>query len=224
MIYQLFHEIDQTKRLLFAPLYCGFGLSPECNSAILDNCPELADEKVRHQLSECGAMLYFWRNPDQVYHDWIGFTSWKQQEKTPLVLRDKKLIKNLTHKFDAVGLMKYNFGPKCPICLQAEQSHPGMVGFLLRACDAVGDPFPRNFMNAHEGFYSNYWLMSKENFMAYMEWLWRYIEFGLSRLDKDAYLKSLPRALAYALERLFIVWCLDQNKRVVDYNDYVFAP
>ena len=75
---------------------------------------------------------------------------------------------------------------------------------------------PENYLAGTKGLFCNYWIMSKENFNAYMEWsspLFRYaLEFP------DAFIKETPRSLGVLAERLFILWYGIKKKRTMQVN------
>src|SRR5438876_9898386 len=76
MIHQCYFAEPQRARLFTSPVYRGFGLYTAVNPDIARNCPELADPKNQPLLSEYGAMLHLWRNPELDPDPWIGFTSY----------------------------------------------------------------------------------------------------------------------------------------------------
>src|SRR5207244_2324526 len=69
------------------------------------------------------------------------------------------------------------------------------------------------------GLFCKYWIMSKQNFNAYMEWSAPLIHYALE--NPDSYAQKTPRALAYLVERLFICWSGIKQKRALQVEPLV---
>jgi hypothetical protein len=135
MIYQCYFDASQQARLFDSPLYRGFGLYKAVNPAIARNCPELADPKNQHALSEYGAMLHLWRNADLDPDPWIGFTSYRQLDKFPTVFQDRRPLEAALADADVAGWGFYQFfeaptGRPITLAEQRERCHPGITSFL----------------------------------------------------------------------------------------------
>ncbi|MCE9562619.1 MAG: hypothetical protein K8U57_11270 [Planctomycetes bacterium] len=217
MIYQFYFAADQHTRLFNLPLYRGFGLEPEVNSAIARRCPELATAAARLQLVEFGGMLHLWRNPPDDGHDWIGFTSYRQTDKTPITFDCAREIEHLLGWWDAVAWLPIRFHGS--LAEQAECGHPGILAFLERVLVAQGKILPAVLGRLNHGYFASYFLMTKTTFHQLMTWLYPAIAYGLA-VQTDPYILSHPKSLGYALERLFMIWYLVERKRVLNYPQY----
>src|SRR5438874_5794792 len=132
MIHQCYFAEPQRARLFTSPVYRGFGLYTAVNPDIARNCPELADPKNQPLLSEYGAMLHLWRNPELDPDPWIGFTSYRQLDKFSTVFNSREDLETLLKQCEVVGWGGYQFidaSTRQPITLAegSERRHPGMV-------------------------------------------------------------------------------------------------
>jgi hypothetical protein len=213
MIYQCYFHPSQRERLFPGPPYRPFGLEPEVNVEITKNCPELEKAEHRLHLNEFRAMLHLWRNPPDDADDWIGFTSYRQLEKSPKIFSPGEIEDQLQH-YDVVTWYWWRFTES--LAAQAERFHRGLMPFLERmfATLNLGDG---GFYRSHSAaIFASYWAMRKSDFARYMEWLYPAIDYCLRHLHSDPYLRCHPRHSAYALERLITLWCAQNGKRVSD--------
>lgn len=215
MIYQCYFRPEQRDRLFGnAAIYRGFGLEPEVNPDLTLNCPELASADVRLQLVDFAAMLHMWRNPPLDDHHWIGFTSYRQPEKVSFTWENQSTIEELLAGHDVLHWGRLSFDKS--LSEQAEACHPGINCFMSRMLRDLGEPFPTRYLVDQAGFYIDYWIMSRDRFDQHMTWLAPFIQYGLERLTSDPYLKSHPKALAYVLERLFVIWYYNTKPKIYD--------
>src|SRR5579862_9375960 len=107
MIHQCYFDESQRSRLFQFNLYQGFGLYTIVNPDLVRNCPELEDPQIQRQLSEYAAMLHLWRNPELDQDSWIGFTSYRQLEKSPIVFHDRHALEASLADHDVVGWLSY---------------------------------------------------------------------------------------------------------------------
>ena len=213
MIYQCYHRKEQKSKLfknpLFRkPLYKGFGLEPEVNPEITKNCPELKTWENRVQLVEFAAMLYLWRNPPQDGHNWIGFTSYRQLDKSKVIFNDEKKIERILVNYEIITWCYFEFG--ISLALQAEQHHPGIMDYIS---EILKDYDISLFWKRTGDFYADYWIMRIDTFNRFMTWLYPFIKDGIKKMKTHPYLlrqsssQPEPRSpLGYVLERLFIFW------------------
>jgi FkbM family methyltransferase len=220
MIHQCYFDDSQRGRLFASPLYRGFGLYSSVNPDIARNCPELSDPNAQAALSEYGAMLHLWRNPDLDPDPWIGFTSYRQTDKFPIVFGDRHAIAACLEEFDVLGWAAYEFfdavsGRPLSMAEQGEWEHPGITMCIWRLLMAWNEPLPRDYMTGScGGVYCNYWLMAREHFHEYMNWSYPLVRHCLDH--PDDFIRSHPRAPAYLVERLFICWCELSRKKVLN--------
>ncbi|MFO0899239.1 MAG: hypothetical protein U0836_17585 [Pirellulales bacterium] len=210
MIYQLYPNRACESQLLSSSLYQGFGLNPAVNSALLRNCPELADDRWRTALAEYVAMLYLWRNPPLDEHRWIGFTSFRQFDKVrfQLLPTDAGRIDELLDHYDVLGwgFLRHEL----TIMQHAEYCHPGFSDCMRRLFSACGYSLPSSLDRDRVGLFCNYWIVSNEMFAQYMEWSWPLVRWMLDHMDSDAFLRTSGAdhygPLGFVMERLFIAW------------------
>ena len=235
MIYQCYFAPEQKRNLFNSAVYCGFGLEPEVNPRITGNYPELEDPAVRLALSEYAAFLYLWRNPPCDGDNWIGFTSYRQSAKTPFVFRSKQQVRRALWLHDAAGwgfrkVSRLRAEPWCGAAAQSEKAHPGIMKFLEILAGEFDFELPQRFFTDRYILYANYWVMRKTLFTRYMEWSWPKIRWCLEHRNDYDYLRNplseqadsfecpgfsgKRRNIGCVMERLFIVWYMDQNLKI----------
>lgn len=220
MIYQLYPNTTSQDRLFRSSLYRGFGLNPEVNSAIFRNCPELENPRWRLSLAEYVAMLYLWRNPPDDGHSWIGFTSYRQTDKTgfQLLPEDGRTVNALLEEFDVLGwgFLEHEMS----VIKHAEYCHPGFTRCFNRVLASGGCSIPASMESDRVALFCNYWILDKGRFDQYMTWSWPLVHWMLFNLDNDDYLRSSGSdhfgPLGSIMERLFIAWYSMDHKRLYD--------
>lgn len=225
MIYQCYFAPEHRQRLFSQGPYVGFGLEPEVNPTLLRNCPELADAKVRMALAEYGAMLHLWRNPPDDGHSWIGFTSYRQLEKTPVGFQHAADVESLLNGNDILSWYVWDLGAVTyrgltGLAAHSDALHPGLHGFILEMLGENGVAVPEGYYTQRFVPYANYWALHKPLFSKFMAWSWPIVQSALGR--KHPYL-DLPsprgerdnkaRAVGYFMERLFILWTQRESLR-----------
>ena len=212
MIHQCYFLQAQATQLFTHEPYVPFGLEPEVNPTILDACPELRSKEVRLAVLEHAAFLWHWRNHRDT-DPWIGFTSYRQVEKQfPFIFESRAHVERELTRADIVswGLVKF----AVTLSQQAELFHPGINEYMGRLFGAFGETIPREYHLFHGGGFANYWVMSWENFDAYMHWFAPKLTWCLAN-GEQPYARDNPKWLSYVLERLFIVWYLTTRKNIV---------
>jgi len=91
---------------------------------------------------------------------------------------------------------------------QATACHYGIMEYMQ---EILSDDDIRLFWQRDEDFFAEYWIMSKQNFNKFMQWLYPFLKDGLNKTKTHPYLKSpqgidTRSSLGYVLERLFILW------------------
>ncbi len=228
MIHQCYFEESQRARLFPSPLYRGFGLYTTVNPDISRNCPELADPKHQPLLSEYAAMLHCWRNPELDPDPWIGFTSYRQLDKSPIVFDDRERLETVLAQCDILGWGFYQFvdaANRRPVSLaeQGERYHPGITSCLWRLLLMRHETLPEAYLTGTTGLFANFWVMTKADFAAYMSWSYPLVRWCLDH-PNDPFVRSHPRSLAYLVERLFICWYSLHNKRLGKAGPVQVAP
>jgi hypothetical protein len=218
MIYQCYFSPEQRSRLFDHAPYSGFGLEPAVNPHLRDGCPELAEQATRIALVEYGAMLHVWRHLPFDAHDWVGFTSYRQLDKSGLVFESADQVEALLAGYDylawniwAVGHVRK--GVLTGAAAQAEISHPMLHAFTLDVLRDCGGTLPAAYLLAPEVPFANYWVMPKDRFAAFMAWSWPLLQHALA--TDHPYkrfggswnaLDDKRKAVGYFMERLFIIW------------------
>jgi hypothetical protein len=227
MIHQCYFSSEQLSRTFKSDPYRPFGLEPVVNPEISNRCIELTSERNRMALAEYGAMLHLWRNPLVDTDAWIGFTSYRQLEKTTHVFNSKAQIENLLSRGDYVGwyfwyVANVRIGSLHGAAAQAEMSSPGLHRFITDVLRNFGSRAPESYSNSPLVPYANYWVMPRERFDDFMNWSWPMVEFALSSdhpyLTAESTIKATDnkqRAVGYFMERLFVIWTLLRQLRPV---------
>jgi len=218
MIHQCYFLADHQSRLFGHEPYRPFGLEPDTNPSLLVNCPELAAPDVRLALVEYGAMLHQWRNSDLDTDPWIGFTSYRQLDKSPVVFNSKDEVRELLDAADLVAwyvwdVSRVRLGWLRGAAAQAELSSPRLHAFTNDVLRPFGITIPAAYFDGTEIPFANYWAMSREKFDDFMAWSWPVIQHAmlidhpykvhvhqLNRLDHKG------KSIGYFMERLFVIW------------------
>ena len=152
MIYQLCHD-DRLTRPPFSPLYRCLTMGwPDC-------LPELANEDQ--------GIIYCSRHLDMDSDSWIGFTSYRALEKTPIVFHDAAWIETALRSHDMLAWLWLDVGN---LAARTERKVPGITEAFRQALAADGETIPPEWFLHRFGAFSNYWIMSKRNCAAYMRW------------------------------------------------------
>jgi hypothetical protein len=220
MIYQCYYKQDQDRDLFEQDPYLGFGLEPEVNSTLFDNCPELEDPFVRMQLTEYACFLWHWRNGTD---SWFGTTSYRQLEKFPTIFKDKKYVESLVEKHNVVAWGQYELfdkkGINISLSTQTKACHPGLNEYMEFVLSNFGHTMPNEWSTECSGFFANYWVMSRSMFDDFMEFSWPMVKYSLENIKSSDYYKegtrygtvSNEKATGYFMERLFLIWYLKKG-------------
>lgn len=228
MIYQCYFNEQSKEKLFTEEPYVGFGLEPEVNPTITDNCPELESSFNRLQLTEYASYLWLWRN--NVEDPWIGSTSYRQLDKSPYKFRSIKQVEDLVDKHKFIGWGEYTMLNKygAPISLrrQADVCHPGLNKYMEELVGAL----PSGWSDKCSGIFSNYWVLSKDLFVDFMEYSWPLVSKSLGNITESDFYKtqqkygtvSKDKCVGYVMERLFILWYLERG--LVYHNPFANHP
>lgn len=238
MIYQCFFRDDQRERLFLTSAYAPLGIEPAVNDQLCVNCPELGSEAVRLQLTEYGGFLFMWRNMQINPHDWIGFTSWRQLDKSDVVFESAEAVAAALADVDYVAwapwdVSRVQHGWLRGTAAHSEISHPHLHSFIVEMFRETNEAMPRAYSHASVVPYANYWAMSNTLFDEYMRWSWPLVQRAL--VSKHIYVNYVPpwdhkgdvrKTIGYFMERLFIIWTMRRELRprflgVVKRPDYV---
>ena len=236
MIYQCYARPEDKKHLFKGGPYKGFGLEPEVNPRLFENCPELEDPEIRLGLTEYACFLWHWRNKENP-DGWFGSTSFRQVEKGfHAKFESKDEVNHYLQQYPILGWGEYKIygdfveegGAKRSISLgmQAEACHPGINDFILEAFTAHGLKIPDTWATKTHGFFANYWAMSNKLFNEFMEFSWPLVQWSLENVHNSRFFKEQPdygtvtnaKATGYFMERLFILWYL--MKGINPYNPH----
>lgn len=220
MIYQCYFKKEQEDRLFKTDIYAPFGLEPEVNESITLNCPELSSAKNRLNFTEYAAFLYFYRNGVNCLDSdwWIGFTSYRQLDKAPVIFSNKPLFENILGKvaggIGGWGYYKTNSSAKG----QADYCHPGLYSFIVDVFRDLNLKIPERFYTDKYLLFANYWAMHKDLFIDFMDWSWPIMQYAMTKGDHP-YTKtkspiptvSTEKWIGYFMERLFLIWYMQKN-------------
>jgi len=220
MIYQCYFKKEHEKFLFDSDVYKGFGLELEVNPSIANNVEELNDPSLRLSLAEYGALLHIYKNDVWKYDsdDWIGFTSYRQLEKTPIIFKNKELFKNLLN-FTSDGISGWGYYKTISnASVQAEICHPGINKFIQDIFSHFNMQIPKRFYEDKYLLFANYWAMRKEYFVDFMSWSWPIIQYAITQKSHPYVYTASPisnvdtkKWLGYFMERLFLIWYMDRK-------------
>lgn len=223
MIYQCYFRKDQEARLFTQEPYRGFGLEPELNPTLLEVCPELSEASTRVALCEYAAFLYCWRTLDRDGDNWIGFTSYRQLDKSDVVFDTKESIERQLANVDVIAWHGCSVGNVRSRRLrgtaaQSELGH-GMHKFTLDMLRPFGIKLPRAYQTATIAPYASYWVIRKARFVQFMQWSWPIVQAALATdhpykdVPTRGYWDDQRKRVGYFAERLFIIWSLQEALR-----------
>ena len=196
--------------------YVGFGLEPEVNDKLFENCPELESSFNRLQLTEYSSYLWHWRNDTKL--DWIGSTSYRQLVKFKHKFKSIEEVENLLKDHDIIAWGEYSLynkvGTPMSLKTQAKICHPGLNEFMVMVFSKFNLDFPSEWGVECKGFFANYWVMKKNLFDDFMKFSWPMVEWSLKNIKDSDYYKtqysygsvSPEKCVGYFMERLFILW------------------
>jgi len=227
MIYQCYFRKDQETKLFLTDVYYPFGLEPEVNPSLLTNCDELRDPNLRLSLTEYAAFLHIYKN-DVFKKDsdwWVGFTSYRQLDKTPIIFKNKAKFEELLNL--AGGFCGWGYYlTRSNASTQAEICHPGINNFIKDVLSKFNIEIPKRFYEDKYLLFANYWAMRKEFFLDFMSWSWPIVSYASTLIDHPYVKTNSPvstvdtrKWLGYFMERLFIIWYMIRN-----YNPSNFGP
>ena len=219
MIHQCFYKEGQD--LFQEEPYEGFGLEPEVNSALYDNCPELETSFNRLQLTEYASFLWNWRNNKNLKR--LGSSSHRQLDKFKFKFHSVAQVENLLKDHDIIAWGEYQLCNKIgmPITLktQAKVCHPGLNEFMDLVFSKFDMKVPEAWSSKTSGFFANYWVMTRSKFDDFMSFSWPMVEWALKNVKDTDYYKTQisygtvgpEKCVGYFMERLFIVWYLSRG-------------
>ncbi len=222
MIHQCYFREDQLNQLFSQSPYRPFGLEPELNPRLLEVCPELADAATRLALVEYAAMLYHWRDREIDTDNWIGFTSYRQLDKSPFVFQDKAQVEAELAQADVVSwgvwdVSRMRLAWLKGAAAQAETASPLLHRFTVDVLKHFGISVPSAYFVGDRVPFANYWALSRQTFERYMTWSWPIIAHALAL--EHPYKQTTPimkgidqrKAVGYFAERLFAIWAMREG-------------
>lgn len=220
MIYQCYFSKGQEPMLFTSDVYAKFGLEPQVNENIAKNTPELEDPSTRLSLTEYGAFLHIYKNDVWKFDsdDWIGFTSYRQLDKTPVMFKNKDLFRHLLNS-TCDGFCGWGYYKTVSnAATQAEICHPGINQFIKDIFANFNLQIPRRFYEDKYLLFANYWAMRKEFFLDFMAWSWPIVEYAMTQKSHPYVSTPSPvgnvdtrKWLGYFMERLFLIWYMGRN-------------
>lgn len=224
MIYQCYFKREQEASLFTRGPYEPFGLEPDVNPTLLGICPELTAPETRIALCEHAAFLYSWRTLDRDGDDWIGFTSYRQLDKSDVLFESTA---DVEQRLQGVDMLAWH---GCAVgnvrsrrlrgtAAQSELGH-GLHKFTLDMLRPFGVALPREYQTAPIAPYANYWVLRKARFAQFMEWAWPIVEAALAAehpykdVPSRGYWDDRRKRVGYFAERLFIIWSMRERLNV----------
>ena len=229
MIYQCYFQSDQEPRLFSQGPYRGFGLEPDVNPSLLQTCPELSDSTTRVALCEYAAFLYWSRHLEGDGDDWIGFTSYRQLDKSNVVFESKESVEQQLRGVDMLAWHGCSVGNVRSRRLrgtaaQSELGH-GMHKFTLDMLRPFRIKLPKAYQTAAIAPYASYWVLRKKRFAEFMQWSWPIVQAALrcehkyKDVPSRGYWDDRRKRVGYFAERLFIIWSMQEALKVTWLGD-----
>lgn len=180
----------------------------------------LNDEYLPQLKMEYSGMMYLWNNNID-NDDWIGFTSYRQKDKSIFILEENNIndIIPLLNNYDILCFLYLKF--KTTVSEQAEKYHPKITEnteYLFN--EVYKEDIPNNYYTDNCGCFANYWMMSKKNFNEFMSWSYPKV-LEIIRLSKEQTYFSIGTHKSnpgFIIERLFVIWHMKFNKKIYPIN------
>ena len=215
MIYQSGLQPINSASFVETPIYTASELESEMDLVLKSHCPELLVPEFRIQFAHFATLLYFWKNPPEDQHDWIGFASDNQRESTITGFYNEPEIEVLLSRNEILSGSKY--GSKLGLAAQAEKNCQGVTSFLLGMFADRNEKIPGEYFDLCVGFSTDSVIMKKSLFHQFMEWLIPLIQHGSEKIKSDEFLIRHPEnGMAVVLDQLFIIWYLKNNWTIYD--------
>lgn len=203
-------------------VYAPFGLEPEVNPDISLNCKELEDPATRLALTEYGAFLSIYKNDvwKKDNDSWIGFTSYRQLDKSPVIFKNKaKFSEILNIVCGGFAGWGYYYSRSNASTL-SELCHPNINKFITDVLSHFGIKIPERFYTDKHLLFASYWAMNKSIFIDFMSWSWPIMQHAMTLTSHEfAHTKSpVPSVdqrkwLGYFMERIFLIWYMIRDYR-----------
>lgn len=174
---------------------------------------------------ELTGLYWMWKNISKDY-DYLGLVHYRRyfaNKKFPsfdLSILTKEKVDNVLRKYDAILPKKFFFGRKTVFNNYKSSHH---INDLMRTKDIISRIYPQylssfdKVLKRHSIHAFNMFIMKKEYFNSYCEWLFN-ILFELEKeIDISDYDEYNKRVFGFISERLLDVW-LDKNK--IKYKEY----
>jgi hypothetical protein len=180
-------------------------------------CLDCLDSTCFPQLKmEYSAMIHLWKN--QLDNDeWIGFTSYRQKNKSSFILSENNYINtiSLLNDYDILCFLFLNFS--ISLSEQAEHHHKQINKNLEILFNRYyKETIPNSFFVENCGCFANYWIMSKQNFNEFMNWSYPKVKtiIDLSKTNRYFKINKHQSNSGYIIERLFIIWYMQFQKNI----------
>ncbi len=163
-------------------------------------------------------MLHHWRNPTFDPDPWIGFTSYRQLDKSPAVFGTGDEVEAALSGADLVAwsvwdVSQVRTGWLRGVAAQSELSSPRLHSFTVDVLRAFSITLPQTYYEGFDIVFANYWAMSRDNFSDFMGWSWPIVQHALeidhpykSHAHQLNPLDHKGKSVGYLMERLFVVW------------------
>jgi len=148
---------------------------------------------------------------------WIGFTSYRQLDKTPIIFKNKPVFENML--YGCGGFAGWGFYMSRTNCANlSELCHPHILSFIYHVFSHFGIRLPERFYSEKQILFANYWAMRKDYFVDFMSWSWPIMQFAMTQnqhpyAQAESSIKSVNRKrwIGYFMERLFIIWYMSRG-------------
>ena len=232
----------------FVPVRCGAVFDKNTNTDIIgDNTGDNISEK-QPSYSELTVQYWSWKNVDADYYGlchyrrFLNFSDKKCQtdlykniieetidEKTikKYCLSDDK-VEALVSKYDIVSSEKIDVS-KFPEKFKSIRDHYAKADVLYEKdldamLETIKDLSPDyydtavKYLSGKTAYFCNMFVMKKEIFFSYCEWLFKILDATCEKLDMSFYSKQSLRTPGHLAERLFGIWLTYQKEHHTDWK------
>ena len=208
-IFLITHKLVQEKydENLYIPLQVGKKISDiELGYISDDTKTNIANKNLNY--CELTGIYWLWKNWD--FDDWIGISHYRRFFRLRNKNLNRKQIDKIMSKYDIILPRKFYF--KNTVWNNYYKGGAGKEKDLKILREVIKSQFPeylKNFdyiMKKHSASYCNMFVMKKNEFYEYCNWLFKILFLLEKKIDISKYTRSEARIYGYMSEILLNVW------------------
>jgi hypothetical protein len=175
--------------------------------------PQIADCLPEAQ-NEWQGIVYCQKHPELDADPWIGFTSYRQRQKSQVVFHDAACIVEALQRRQVLA---FYWRDVQNLAGQAERCMPGFDAAVQKMLGAFKEAIPLQWHQHRFGAFADFWIMAKPEFHAFMAWAVPRLRWLLNDPAHKAWLaldKGHMNHFGQLAERMVILWYYLAKKQV----------